>query len=75
MLYEVITQLNINQVINNIVGSFIIPAQKSEIELSVNLLKHPLETWIDAVKLETILYNLLSNAFKSVKKIRSYNFV
>ncbi len=64
------SQLNINQVINNIVGSFIIPAQKSEIELSVNLLKHPLETWIDAVKLETILYNLLSNAFKSVKKIR-----
>ena len=65
-----LSYININEFVRNITNSFTKPAEENNISLHVELESHPLHHWIDATKLEAILYNLLSNAFKSVKEQR-----
>ncbi len=50
--------------ITDIAESFQELAQQNAIQLSVNTNLSDLETWIDEEKMEKILFNLLSNAFK-----------
>jgi signal transduction histidine kinase/DNA-binding NarL/FixJ family response regulator/ligand-binding sensor domain-containing protein len=63
--------ININEFVKGITNSFEKPALENNITLRVELCNEPLHQWTDATKLEAILYNLLSNAFKSVKEQRN----
>ncbi len=59
-----VTQNNLYQDIQTISLSFKEFARSKKIDFSVNCPKNLLDIWYDKEKLEHILYNLLSNAFK-----------
>ncbi len=63
-LYLTLSQGDIFRIIRDIVTSFHFMAQQHKITLKVKTNPQELATWFDANKLEKILYNLLSNAFK-----------
>lgn len=59
-----VTQHNIVEFIDNLAHSFDVLAYNKHIDYVVNVAEPPCETWFDEEKLEIILFNLLSNAFK-----------
>lgn len=62
------TKNNLYKHIDAIVKSFNEVARKKNIDFTVNCPKNLTETWYDKDKIEHILYNLLSNAFKFTPK-------
>ncbi|WP_369048486.1 two-component regulator propeller domain-containing protein [Tenacibaculum sp. UWU-22] len=63
-----VTKNNLHQNITAIANSFNELARKKNIDFSLNYAKNNLETWYDKEKVEHVLYNLLSNAFKFTPK-------
>jgi len=63
-----IEKTNVTDFISDIFSSFDAIAQKNEINFKNNITCDTNEVWIDKEKLEHILYNLLSNAFKFTPK-------
>lgn len=55
---------NILHCINNILSSFDLRAEETQIDYKYNLPKNEVEVYFDDDKIEKILYNILSNAFK-----------
>lgn len=55
---------NLSEFVNNISGSFSSLADKENISFTYSFSSYPAETWYDEDKLEKIITNLLSNAFK-----------
>ncbi|MCU4163490.1 two-component regulator propeller domain-containing protein [Carboxylicivirga caseinilyticus] len=55
---------NLNEVITEIGEAFKVLAEDKNIAYSINVSKGDYEGWYDKSKLENILFNLLSNAFK-----------
>jgi len=55
---------NIVEFINSIYKSFELLAEKKNIRFNFEYSTPDIEAWIDADKLEKVIYNLLSNAFK-----------
>ncbi len=64
----IITKNNLHQDVENIALSFKELARKKQIDFAVNCPKNLSEAWYDKEKLEHIVYNLLSNAFKFTPK-------
>ena len=54
--------------LNNYLKSFLVPfqtyAEKKQLQLSLEGTTEPLEAWIDQNKIDSIIYNLISNALK-----------
>jgi len=61
------TETNIIPVVRGYVQSFESLAKQNKIGLIFKAEKDKINVWIDIEKLEQILYNLLSNAFKFTK--------
>ncbi|WP_291861450.1 hybrid sensor histidine kinase/response regulator transcription factor [Marinilabilia sp.] len=59
-----VSQLNIVGYTNDIAESFTELADSRDIEFVVNTPDHPTEIWFDGSKVDKIMLNLLSNAFK-----------
>lgn len=59
-----IEEVEINQFIDNIYASFSAWAEQKEINFSIRKSASDVNLWIDPDKIEKIIYNLLSNAFK-----------
>lgn len=63
-----VTKSNLYKNITEIGQSFEELARKKHIDFTINCPKNLVETWYDQEKIEHILYNLLSNAFKFTPK-------
>ncbi|MBJ7882130.1 hybrid sensor histidine kinase/response regulator transcription factor [Gelidibacter salicanalis] len=59
-----VTKNNLHDNVEDIVRSFNELARKKNIDFTVNSPKNLTDTWYDKDKIEHIIYNLLSNAFK-----------
>lgn len=59
-----VSQGNINQFLQNIFSSFNHLASQQQIKYSFTSLDHNPDCWFDHEKLENVVFNLLSNAFK-----------
>lgn len=59
-----VSRHNLNTFVSNLVHSFDSLAYNKNIRYTLNISESPSETWFDEEKLEIILFNLLSNAFK-----------
>lgn len=59
-----IEEIEINEFIENIYTSFNAWAEQKEINFTLRKSGSPVNLWIDPDKVEKIIYNLLSNAFK-----------
>ncbi|WP_066631388.1 hybrid sensor histidine kinase/response regulator transcription factor [Labilibacter marinus] len=55
---------NLVEFVRNIYSSFEIFAEQKGIDFSIQCFTEDIEVWIDTEKMEKIIYNLLSNAFK-----------
>ncbi|MDF9796461.1 signal transduction histidine kinase/DNA-binding response OmpR family regulator/streptogramin lyase [Catalinimonas alkaloidigena] len=55
---------SVNTVLGEITEPFQFIAQRKNIDYSVNQAREEIEAWVDTDKVEKMLYNLLSNAFK-----------
>jgi len=58
---------NIQEFLNEITNNFIFYAQQKEIDFEVKN-KHSIELWFDSKKIQNVILNLLSNAFKYTPK-------
>ncbi|WP_027137597.1 hybrid sensor histidine kinase/response regulator transcription factor [Gaetbulibacter saemankumensis] len=63
-----ITKNNLNKNLEDVVLAFKELARKKQIDFIINCPRNLDETWYDKDKLEHIIYNLLSNAFKFTPK-------
>ncbi|NKI28453.1 response regulator [Arenibacter sp. 6A1] len=63
-----VTENNLYQDIENITGSFKELARKKRIDFVINCPKNLSGVWYDRQKIEHVVYNLLSNAFKFTPK-------
>jgi hypothetical protein len=63
-----VTKNNLDKNINDIAQSFKELARKKNIDFVINCPKNLFETWYDKDKIEHIIFNLLSNAFKFTPK-------
>ena len=63
-----VTKANLYKNIDDIAQSFEESARKKHIDFTVNCPKNLVETWYDKEKIEHIIFNLLSNAFKFTPK-------
>jgi len=61
-------ELDMNAFINLIIENFEPLRKEKEVGLFVNFPDDPIHLWIDPQKVEQIVYNLLSNAFKHVPR-------
>jgi len=59
--------LNISELLNNLAEPFITLSEQNEIDYELNI-SPEIKGWIDKDKLEKIIFNLLSNAFKHSRK-------
>ena len=59
-----VSKNNIVEFINDIYSSFIPFAEQRGIDYKISIGNQPPETWFDTDKIEKIVFNLLSNAFK-----------
>lgn len=77
---------NLLAFINDICVGFEVLAEKKEISYSINILSPEEDVWFAPVKVEKIIYNILSNAFKyteegaidvsvGLEQIGSYNYM
>ncbi len=64
----IVTKNNLHEDIETIALSFKELARKKQVDFAVNCPKNLSEAWYDKEKLEHIVYNLLSNAFKFTPK-------
>ena len=62
--------VDVNELLKAIVASFSEPARNKGIELIYTPSERNLKVWADVSKLETIVYNLLSNAFQALEEKR-----
>jgi signal transduction histidine kinase/ligand-binding sensor domain-containing protein/DNA-binding response OmpR family regulator len=59
-----VVRKDIAEFVGHLVHSFDDLAKQKNITYKLNIAKPPYETWFDEEKLEIVLYNLISNAFK-----------
>ena len=57
-------EVDVNNYVKEVTNQFKDISEKKNIDFTVNLSKVPIKIWADDDKLKTILFNLISNAFK-----------
>lgn len=63
-----VSKIDINEFLSNIVSSFTALAEQKNITLKFFPAENLTDAWIDCQKIENVLYNLLSNAFKYTRE-------
>ncbi|MFV0290257.1 MAG: two-component regulator propeller domain-containing protein [Mangrovibacterium sp.] len=59
-----ISKYPISYLVNDVAASFTSAAEDKEILFTTEIVNEDIEVWVDAEKLDKIIFNLLSNAFK-----------
>jgi len=63
-----VSQFDLNKIANELHEEFLVMAEENNITFNFNLLKEELPVWADKEKMETVLRNIISNAFKFTPK-------
>ncbi len=66
-----VQQVEVTSFVKQIAGNFRSLATEQGTDIKLNLPEHPVTLWIDSNKMENVMFNLISNAFKYSPKGRT----